>query len=330
LARGINVTNWFRFPTSRDPAALAGYVGDRALADIRMAGFDFVRLAVDPDVIASPSGRAALIAVLKRIQRQNLAVVVSPHPLDWNLEADAGRLSEFWHDLAPALQPLDPVLTVPEILNEPVFPGDPALWDTVQHHVFQIIRAALPDATVVLTGRDWGSIGGLLEVTPESDPNVVYSFHLYDPVELTSLAAWRTGVNRADLARLPFPVADTGACLKIGDSASDAVTAAMMHYYCRFGWDDARMGATIGRAADWARLHHARLLAGEFGATAALNRPARLAWLKTVRDGFETRGIGWALWGYDDVMGFAVPRPPGPHPVLDPRILSALGLSPRL
>ena len=101
---------------------------------------------------------------------------------------------------------------MPEVLNEPVFPGDPAGWAALQHVVLAEIRQALPQATVVLTGHDWGSIGGLLALVPESDPNVIYSFHLYDPAELTSLAAYRPGLDRGALARLPFPVTDRTAC----------------------------------------------------------------------------------------------------------------------
>ncbi len=61
LSHGINITGWFRFPPSRDPAALEGYLSDPALADLRRAGFDFVRLAVDPDVVETPAAEAVLI-----------------------------------------------------------------------------------------------------------------------------------------------------------------------------------------------------------------------------------------------------------------------------
>ena len=42
-------------------------------------------------------------------------------------------------------------------------------------------------------------------------------------------------------------------------------------------------------------------------------------------------GLGWALWGLDDTMGFDAPRPPGRMgdglaPALDAAILAALGL----
>lgn len=257
LRRGINLTNWFRFPVSRDPAALAGYMTDQALADLRASGFDFVRLAVDPDLVGSQL--AVLIAALRRIQRQGLTVIVSPHPVGWSLETrsvDRERLQAFWHNLAPALRLLDPARVLPEVLNEPVFPGDPIGWAALQHVVLAEIRQALPQATVVLTGHDWGSIGGLLALVPESDPNVIYSFHLYDPAELTSLAAYRPGLDRGALARLPFPVTDRTACEVTADRSPDASTRELMRYYCALGWDVARVDGIVQQAVDWAKLHH--------------------------------------------------------------------------
>jgi endoglucanase len=271
-----------------------------------------------------------LIQAIRRIQRHGLTVVVSPHPHDWHLEtnsADRDRLLAFWQDLAPALRSLDPTRTVPEVLNEPVFPNDPAGWAALQHLVLTGIRQSLPNATVLLTGQDWGSVSGLVALTPEDDPNVLYSFHLYDPAELTSLAAYRPNLDRAALARLPFPAGDRPRCEAAADGSADPATQGLIRYYCALDWDGPRIGAIIDRAVAWGRVHHAHLLAGEFGATADLNPPARIAWLKTVREALESRGIGWALWGYDDIMGFAVNRPPGPRPKLDRAVLTALGMT---
>ncbi len=321
LARGINITGWFRFPVSRDPAALNGYMTDGALADLKAVGFDFVRLAIDPDV----SDIQVVIAAIRRIQHLGLTVVVSPHPNGWQLETDGDRLVAFWLRVAPALHALDPWRTVPEVVNEPVFPGDPGRWAALQRRILAGIRRSLPDVTVVLTGRDWGSVGGLLALTPEDDPNVVYSFHFYDPAELTSLAAYRPNLDRAALARLPFPAGDD--CLAIAGGVADAATRDLMKYYCALGWDAPHVAEPIERAAAWGRLHHVHLLAGEFGASAALNPAARMAWLRTARSMFEAHGIGWALWGYDDVMGLAVTRPPASRPVLDRDVLTALGMT---
>ncbi|HYZ24099.1 MAG TPA: cellulase family glycosylhydrolase, partial [Rhodopila sp.] len=320
LHRGVNLTNWFRFPASTDAGALRGYIGDRALADLRAAGFDFVRLAVDPALGRHPT----LIEAVRRIQRQGLTVIIVPHPPNWHLEtsaADRAALLGFWQEMSAALRPLDPARTVAEVLNEPVFPNAPAAWADLERQVLQTIRHNLPHSTVILTGQDWGSIGGLLAATPEPDPDVIYSFHFYDPAELTSLAAYRHDVDRATLMRLPFPVGEHCAV-----PAPDAPTRSLVDYYCAMHWNEALIGAAIAGAAGWARAHDVHLLAGEFGATSELNLPARLAWMRAVRAALEANGIPWALWGYDDIMGFAEPRPPGPRPHLDLDLLAALGL----
>ncbi len=80
-----------------------------------------------------------------------------------------------------------------------------------------------------------------------------------------------------------------------------------MRFYCTQHWDAAKLAAKIMQAADWAHRNHAFVLAGEFGATQRLNTPARLAWPRRgAQMACEQNAIGWTLWGYDDLMGFAL------------------------
>jgi endoglucanase len=328
LRRGINITNWFRFPPNSDPAALRAYLDDAAMQALHRAGFTFVRLPVQPELLASPGVASVVVDAMARLQHHGLAVVVVPHPGNWHLESEPGdraKLLAFWRTLAPMLRRLNPPMTFPEVLNEPVFADAPATWATLQHQVLLEIRAVLPANTVVLTGADWGSIAGLLALAPEPDPNVVYSFHLYDPAELTALGAYRAGLDSAAMARLPFPVEDSIACQRTAATTNDPPTTDLMRFYCTQHWDVAKLSAKIFEATDWARRNHAFVLAGEFGATQRLNTPARLAWLAAVRGACEQSAIGWALWGYDDSMGFAL-HPPSGSRVFDPGVLRALGL----
>jgi endoglucanase len=330
LARGVNITGWFRYPASRDPAALRAWLSDAAMADLKSAGFTFARLAIDPAIIDGTSLRQVLIEQIRRLQRHGLAVVVSPHPVGWRLDtspADRDKFTEFWAELAPALRSLPPALTFPEVLNEPVFHENPALWAHWQRDLHAAIRAALPEDTIILTGNDWGSIAGLLALEPETDRNVIYSFHFYDPSELTTLAAWRPGLDRAALAQLPFPETDPAACRGIAGATHDPPTKDMILFWCATNWDTAHVRANLQLAVTWAARHDVALLAGEFGASVALNPAARLAWLRLVRETCAENGIGWALWGYDDIMGFNVRRPPETKPRLDRSVLAALGLS---
>jgi len=329
LARGVNLTNWFRFPARPDAASIRAYLSNAAIDELRQTGFTFVRLAVQPEYLQpDPSRRALLVAQIARLERHGLGVVVALHPATWHLETSAAHraaLLAVWQALAPALRTLDPRLTFPEPLNEPVFAGDPAGWARLQATVLGAIRATLPASTIVLTGNDWGSIAGLLALPPVADPNVIYSFHFYDPAELTSLAAWRPGLDTTALAHLPFPTPDPGTC-EAALGQTDQATRDVARYYCALRWSAASIDRRIDQAAAWAARAHVALLAGEFGATARLNRSSRLAWLRAVRRACERQGIGWALWGYDDAMGLGVTHRPGQRPVLDEGVLEALGL----
>jgi endoglucanase len=155
---------------------------------------------------------------------------------------------------------------------------------------------------------------------------VVYSFHFYDPSELTSLAAWHPGLDREALARLPFPEGDMASCQQIAGKARDEATRDVIAFYCATVWDSARVRARLLDAVSWSRRYGVALLAGEFGASAALNPAARLAWLRLVRETCAANRVFWALWGYDDVMGLGVHRPPVNRPQLDRSVLAALGL----
>jgi endoglucanase len=109
MRRGVNLTNWFRYPPSGDGNALASYISDDSMAALRRTGFDFVRLAVQPPVIRD-SRIDILVAAIRRLQRQRLAVIVGPH---FGGDAQPAGLLPFWQRLAPRLAPLDPRLTVP-------------------------------------------------------------------------------------------------------------------------------------------------------------------------------------------------------------------------
>ncbi len=332
LRRGVNFTNWFRFPADPSAVALAAYIGDPALADLKAAGFTFVRLAVDPAVLSRPDGMAdpgrvaLLTSAVARIEKAGLAIVVELHPANWRLEtsaADRARLLTFWRALAPALGGFDPRLTFPEVLNEPVFTADPAAWEALQRTAVAVIRTALPASTIIVSGNDWGSIDGLSRLHTLADQNVVYSFHYYEPTLLTTLGEFQAGLDPSPLAKLPFPVGDPASCEAI---PANAATHAAIEYYCQGNWDAGRLYDRIALAAEWGRSHGVPVIAGEFGARSQLNPPARLAWLRTVRQACESNRIGWALWGYDDSFGLDVRRPPGNRPKLNTAVLEALGL----
>ena len=104
-------------------------------------------------------------------------------------------------------------MTFPETLNEPVFRDDPAPPGGAfrENQLHAVIRSALPDDTIVLTGYDWSSIAGLLRI---DEPRVPDGRRDQQLPLLRSVGtdharqAWHPGLDRAALARLPFPETD--------------------------------------------------------------------------------------------------------------------------
>ncbi len=328
VQRGVNITHWFRYPPHGEPGALESYLSQAALDRLRQVGFTFIRIPVQPELMMGrPSTLSALAAAVRQAEQSGLAVDVALAPSEWHLEtsaADRKALFSAWGRLAPALRETAPGRTFIELLNEPVFPADPGSWASLQEQLRQYVRSVLPSFTLILTGQDWGSIQGLLALTPSSDPNVIYSVHFYDPSELTSLAAWKTDADHAVLAGLPFPVSSKLKCAT-RMPATSASTAGLWRFYCDQGWDEEAVSKRLASAAAWGRQNKAAVLLGEFGASERLNPTARLAWLSIVRRASEAEGMGWALWGYDDSMGFDLPAPPGAG-AMNPGVLSALGM----
>jgi hypothetical protein len=128
------------------------------------------------------------------------------------------------------------------------------------------------------------------------------------------------------MARLPFPVSDTAACRVAVAGSAHARTRAIGEYYCSEGWNAARLRERLSTAAAWGRRHGAPVMILEFGAHARLNQPARLAYFEAFGSAARREGLGWALWGYGDIMGF--PAQPGPYPAqIDRAVLRALDMS---
>jgi hypothetical protein len=323
LTRGINITNWFRFPARGDPGALRAYVSDGAIGDLAAAGFTHVRIPVTPE--GCDAGLVAEAA--QRLQSHGLATMIVPDSALWRLEsspADRAALLAFWGRMGSALSDAQPRLTLPEVVNEPVFAHDLPAWEALQLQALAQIRRSLPHSAAVLTGGLFGGVDGLLRLHPAPDRNVFYSIHFYEPAELTSLASYQPGLDSAGLSQLPFPVSDAAAC-RSAVATPDAKTRAVADFYCALHWDAPRVTARLDQVAAWSAAN-GRVLLGEFGASARLAPSARQAWLGTVRRAAEERGFGWTLWGYDDSMGFGIARPPPSRPSLDPAVLAALGL----
>jgi endoglucanase len=221
LRHGINLSEWFA--QVHDPK---GYTKEhfevwnttQDIALIKALGFDHVRLSVNPQPMFRarqadniPADYLAdLDAAVKMILDAGLAVMIDIHPdSDFKLKLSidgefAEQFADFWRGLARHYSNLDPNLVFFEILNEPEA-RDAFRWYGVQSFLAAAIREGAPNHTIIAAGARWSDDDDLLAIGPLHDPNVIYTFHFYDPHVFTHQGAtW--GENYWHFVKaLPYP-----------------------------------------------------------------------------------------------------------------------------
>lgn len=312
LARGINVTSWYRFPAAWDDAHFTGYLRDSDLSNLKQAGFTYIRLPVDPAVMGDASGHLyswrvrQLETAIKRINAAGLAVMIQPHP-PTSQSFDQAPMQQvirnFWTELAPAMAKLPADKVFLEIMSEPIFSGRERDWAVLQQELAGIIRRAAPSHTIIATGANWSSIDGLTRLGVMRDSNIAYTFHFYWPMAFTHQNTSWAGQPFQAISGLPWPATDA-ACQAAAAAMTDAAARNTANWYCREGFNAARLVAEVKRAKDWATKNSAAVVVGEFGdGCGNPNRADRVEWLNDARSAFEANGMGWALWGLDNCMG---------------------------
>ena len=93
-----------------------------------------------------------------------------------------------------------------EILNEPKAKGDiSAKWNKIQQDIIDVIRSYDSNRTIVVTSSNFSSIDTLVKMKPYKDPNLIYTFHFYEPFVFTHQSATWVGAEFIDLEGVPFP-----------------------------------------------------------------------------------------------------------------------------
>jgi endoglucanase len=311
LARGINIPKWYWLAWGADPEK---FLTDADAAQLVELGFTHARIPVDPawlwDVEAGalkPESLESLRRGIDRLTAAGLAAIVEVHPLDntWpspTTEPSADRLRQLWRAFAPALADTDPGAVLLELLNEPHDFPKFETWLAIQRDLHAIVRAACPKHTIVLTGDRYGSVEGLLDVRPLEDPNVVYSFHIYDPHSFTHQGADWGPEHWKHLKSVPFP--GTGKAMDDAIKAANGRAKSALQWYARESWDEAKLRAHIEKAINWGKAHNVQVYCGEFGVHRPVSDPAdRRRWIQTVVTTLEEHECGWAVWEYVGTFG---------------------------
>ncbi|TIW33725.1 MAG: glycoside hydrolase family 5 protein [Mesorhizobium sp.] len=239
MKRGLNLDQWTTWTGEEkwnDPNAILPYpewrkfLKEDDLKALKDAGFDFLRMPVDPSPFLSEETLAlrddlyaSVLDSARMINRAGLKVIVDMHliPAGGNRKIGMGEVMDdpgtfdayvdMVRKMARTLSNEDPGQVAVEPMNEPIVDCDgdgTNLWPERQKKLFAAARSSATRLTLILTGACYSNAASLARIDPKliADDNIIWSFHSYDPFLLTHQGATWAGDFIRYVTGLPFPL----------------------------------------------------------------------------------------------------------------------------
>lgn len=293
--RGVNVLGY-------DPYWTEGgkrHFEWRHFAEIRKAGFDFVRVNLqafrhmDAQNRLEPQWLGKLDDVVREARKSRLGVILDEHDFDVcskDVDACRAKLLAFWQQVAPRYAK-EPRNVAFELLNEPhdKLNGEP--WNDLLVQALSTVRQTNPTRIVVVGPTHWNSLADLPLLKLPPDPNLLVTFHYYEPFHFTHQGAAWAGEEVKQLHGVTW--------------GSDA--------------DRAAMRGDFDKVAAWSAANHRPILLGEFGAYDKSGTPLdlRVAYIRAARSEAERHDFGWTYWQFEgDFVVWDMPNQRWIDPIL--------------
>jgi len=245
---------------------------------------------------------AKLHEVVEWCRKSGLYVVINSQPPQWRRspaeywksEAMQKKYTQAWVEIAKHYAAKGEAARVAyDLHNEPHGAGSAEKWPDLAREMTAAIRAVDKVHPIVIEPAGWGNAGGFKSFTPTGDERTVYSFHNYDPFNLThqvSPQGRTSGADEAFSKSMAYP----------------GVFKARNHLDPE-RWDKARIRRMQEPALEFRRKHKVRLWCGEFGCTRWANGADR--WMTDVIDLWEAEKIGWSWYSYREWYAMDLEKP---------------------
>lgn len=314
IKRGINISHWLSQSEKRGTERKA-YFTKKDVDYLASLGFDHLRIPVDEEQLWTANGKKdeeafrLLHQALEWCLENKLRVIVDLHILRshhfnekekplWTQPAAQERFFQCWRDLSAELKKYPVTSVAYELMNEPVA-DDAQDWNRLVAKAVSIVRINESQRKIVIGSNRWQSADTFDELrVPENDPNIILSFHMYEPFLLTHYqASW------TDIKAYKGPVNYPGQIVKKEDIANlpEPVTKAVSNkkmYYTK-----ENIEAHFQKPLAVAKKYNLPLYCGEWGCLATVPEKARLQWYRDMKSILEKHKIAWATWDYKGSFG---------------------------
>jgi len=307
FTRGINLGNALDAPHEGDWGVT---IVPEHFAMAKAAGLDHVRLPVrfsaHADETAPYAIRGALFDriewVLEQAARHQLSVIIDLHHYQELMKDPAkhgDRLVGMWQQIADRFKAAPPTVAF-ELINEPCDKLTSEDLSPLTARALAAVRATNPTRIVIADSYFWASAEHLKDLSLPNDPNLVASFHMYQPILFTHQGMpWMGPEFQTRGVVFPGPPGKPLAPLAAAQNVEWVNT-----WFTGYNGLPAAESPNGPKAVfDYLKLveayvadTHRRVYMGEFGVADTIDPTSRENWLRLVRREAERRHIGWALW----------------------------------
>lgn len=306
LKRGINLGNALEAPSDADWRVELTEAHFRVVAE---AGLDHVRIpvrfsahqALEAPYTIDESLFARVDWALDQAEAHGLAAILDLHHFNELISepaANEARFLSIWQQLSERYSER-PATVKYELLNEPNGALD-AQWNALFPKALAIVRAREPERAVIIDSASWASARNLASLALDDDPNVVVTFHMYEPILFTHQgASWMPPEYQTTGFGFPGPP-----CQPVTAAPSAQAVPWVRQWFQNYNQLPAAQNPGAAKAIEdifaavdaFVKQSGRAVYLGEFAVLDTAPPGSRERWVRLVREHAEARGIPWSYW----------------------------------
>lgn len=313
--KGINLGGWLS-QCDHSQNRYETFITEEDFKQIAGWGFDHVRLPFDYELLEKDSGET-LDENFKYLDRAvawgnsyKLNVILDLHKTigyDFNDFGNSEKNNLFQSDFAKerfqilwdrvsARYAKAPNVAF-ELLNEVTDLSFAEPWNALIVRAVETIRKNAPETPIIYGGVCWNSATYVKNLVPPPSSNIIYTFHLYEPLLFThQKAPWVKALDNGK--DIPYTTdmkffRKNSECLGlVGENLCRSRARTMgPEFFTEF----------LSDAIEYAKLQGVPLYCGEYGVIDRADSNETVKWFRDVQEVFRRFDIGNAIWSYKEM-----------------------------
>jgi endoglucanase len=309
FSKGVNLSNWFQ--SSKPQKIPFAKYSIEDFRFIKSLGCDVIRVPINMhamviDTISykiDPILFYFLDKIVDWAEEENINLILDNHSFNPQIPTDSiivKLLIPVWQQVANHFKNRSGLIYF-EILNEPHGIRD-KIWNKIQENVITEIRKIDSAHTLIVGPAEWNNYKNLNQMPKYSDPNLIYTFHFYEPFLFTHQGAEWVNPSMEEVKEISFPF-DKENISQIPNSFKNTWIESLYKNYSVEGIENS-IKKNVDIAIEFAKDRNVEIFCGEFGVLKNVaHKNDRNYWHKVVTEYFNKNNISWTLWDYSGDFG---------------------------